>query len=70
MDFPISVWFFVVSGTVLSGYVNGFQPSLAFFQMPWCWDVYFNFEIWFFGWISESETEVVSRFIPKRLGIP
>jgi len=31
------------SGMVLLGYDNGFQPSLAFFRMPWCWDVYFSF---------------------------
>jgi len=55
---------------VLTGCDIGFQPSLAFFSMPWCWDVYFGFELWLFGWISESKVEVVSRFIPKGLGVP
>ena len=28
------------------------------------------FELWFVAWILESRAEVVSRFIPKGLGIP
>jgi len=61
----------VVDGMVLSGYDSGFQPSLAFFSMPWYVAMFISvFELWFAGRISEFEVEVVSRLIPKGLGIP
>jgi len=61
----------VFVGMVLPGYESGFQPSLAFFRIPWYVGMFiFVFEIWFVGWISESGAEVVSNFIPKGLGIP
>jgi hypothetical protein len=61
----------VVGGMVLSGYDSGFQPSLAFFWMPWCVGMLFLvLSFGLPGWISESGVEVVSRFIPKGLGIP
>ena len=61
----------VFGGMVFPGYDNGFQRSLAFFQMPWC--VGMLISVLSFGiaeWISESGVEVVSRFIPKGLGMP
>ena len=60
-----------VGGMVFPGYDSGFQPSLAFFKIPWC--VGMLISVLSFGilrWISKSEAEVVSRFIPKGLGIP
>jgi len=60
-----------VSGMVLPGYDSGFQPSLTFFWMPWYIGMfYLSFEIWFSIWISKCESKVVSRSIPKGLGVP
>jgi len=57
-------------GMVLSGYDSGFQPSLAFFQMSWYVVMFISvFKLLFVEWILESRIEVISRFIPKGLGI-
>jgi len=47
-----------------------FSLTLPFLDAMICLDVYLGFEIWFFGWILESGAKVISRFIPKGLGIP
>ncbi len=63
--------YLVVGGMVLLGYDSVFQPSLAFFRMPWYVGMFIQF--WNFGisrWILESRAEVVSWFIPKGPGIP
>lgn len=40
----------VVGGMVFPGYDSGFQPSLAGFLMPWCWDIFFfGLDLLFFG---------------------
>ncbi len=60
-----------LDGMVLLDYDNGFEPSLAFFWMPWY--VGMSILFWSFGivgWISKSRVELVSRFIPKGLGNP
>jgi len=70
MALHVGVWFSYYR-MVLPSYDNGFQPSLSFFWMPWYVGMFISvFELWFAGWILESKAEVVSRFIPKGLGIP
>jgi len=42
----------VVSGMILLGYDNGFQPSLDFFGMASYVGMFISvFELWFVGWI-------------------
>ena len=61
----------VFGGTVFSSYKSDFQPTLAFFRMPWYVGMFISvFELWFAGWISKSGAKVVSSSIPKGLGIP
>ena len=61
----------VLGGMVLPGYDSGFHHKLSFFRIPWCVGMLISIlSFGIFGWILESRVNVVSRFIPKGLGIP